>query len=733
MPLFLLGWIGWGFCGALVALCAQVPFTPPQHGGSLTTKTSAFTPKTMLEIPLIGETVANPSGTFAAVFVSRLDLDTDKLRFDVFVPLNADADIPSYELAIASDGNAFWYDDLTLVIAIRNSTSRTTTLYAHYVSPEVSILEPGELIGTLPTDSASNFQFSPAAQALVFSDYVYPDGDLSKTVENERAWMERKDTALMFDGSTFTRIMDKYTSPRRPSLFTMRVTVDWDGRWRLVDEYINLLADTGHHVLVEGTLDGKQAFHVSDYLVVYTTKDPTLPEALHTKADVYVVDIFARAPPRELTSGRHGATSGPVFSPDGRRIAWLEDAVDGRESSENYIVMHDLEKNEKSVLLRNWDRSPNQLSFSSDGAYLYIVAPDMARIKIFVYPLLQLPSDSLVPKPVTHEGVVSRLQSLPGNRLLFKRQTMANPGDLFILEGLLDVKKAHARQLTDLSRDSLRHIEKPERTEFFFKGAAGRRVHGFTVKPAGWTVEASRNRTWPVALIIHGGPEYFEGDMWNTHTHPYTFAHRGYFFIAINPTGSISFGKELTEAINGDWGGDPFKDLRIGFKQALQIHPEIDSERAVAVGGSYGGYAINWIQSNPEFGFNFKALVCLAGIFDLHNFAYTIDLNYFMNYEWTGKPWEKNVLKKFAEQSPSSFVHKWSTPQLIFHGDIDFRVPVTEGIAAFSALQQRGVPSRLIIFKEESHGWRKPHNLLIYYDEMFRWLDFYVNSTSTAF
>jgi len=137
------------------------------------------------------------------------------------------------------------------------------------------------------------------------------------------------------------------------------------------------------------------------------------------------------------------------------------------------------------------------------------------------------------------------------------------------------------------------------------------------------------------------------------------------------------------------------------------------------------------IQSNQVVGFTFKALCSVAGVFDLHSYAYTIDTAHTANYEWTGNPWEKHVLKTFAEQSPSNFVNKWSTPELVIHGDLDFRTPVTEGLATFSALQQRKVPSRLLIFKEESHIIRKPHNLLVYYEEMLNWFDQFVGSNNT--
>jgi len=260
--------------------------------------------------------------------------------------------------------------------------------------------------------------------------------------------------------------------------------------------------------------------------------------------------------------------------------------------------------------------------------------------------------------------------------------------------------------------------------EFWFKGAADKDVQGWTIKPKGW--KAGEKKKWPVILFIHGGPQGIWGDDWSTRWNPNVFAQQGYFIIMINPTGSTTFGQEFTDAISEDWGGKPFVDMINGWKYALNQHPEIDPERAVAAGASWGGYAINWIQSNPEFGFGFKALFCHDGVFDPRYNGYSTDELFFFNNEWGGRPWDEKAKSLLQQFNPAELVHKWSTPQLIVHGSKDYRLPETEGIGAFHALQQLGIPSRLVIFPDENHWVLDPGNSLKWHYEVLRWFDEYV-------
>ncbi|KAG9094444.1 hypothetical protein FRC07_011302, partial [Ceratobasidium sp. 392] len=238
------------------------------------------------------------------------------------------------------------------------------------------------------------------------------------------------------------------------------------------------------------------------------------------------------------------------------------------------------------------------------------------------------------------------------------------------------------------------------------------------VRPPGADAESVKEgKKWPAVLLIHGGPQGAWEDSWSTRWNPQVFAQQGYFVVAINPTGSTTFGQEFTDAIAGDWGGKPFEDLRKGWKYVLDNYKEIDPERAVAAGASWGGYAINWIQGHPEFGFNFKALVCHDGVFDTVYNGFATDELYFFNHDFGGPPWDARSRKTAEKFNPANFVSRWSTPQLIIHGSKDYRLAETEGLGAFNALQSRGVPSRIVIFPDENHWVLRPGNSLKWHYE----------------
>jgi len=268
-------------------------------------------------------------------------------------------------------------------------------------------------------------------------------------------------------------------------------------------------------------------------------------------------------------------------------------------------------------------------------------------------------------------------------------------------------------------------LRSPE--DFYFEGAEGKQVHGFVVKPHGWK-EGDEKKKWPGLLFIHGGPQGVWDDRWSTRWNPNVFAHQGYFVVAINPTGSTTFGQDFTDAITKDWGGKPFVDLQKGWKYALDKYPEIDPDRAVAAGASWGGYAINWIQGHPEYEFNFKALVCHDGVFDATYNGYSTDELFFFNHDWAGRPWDKETKELLEKYNPINYVHKWSTPQLVIHGSKDYRLPETDGIGAFHALKQQGVPTRLVIFPDENHWVLNHGNSLKWHYEVFRWFDLYVGN-----
>ncbi|KAJ3491680.1 hypothetical protein NLI96_g535 [Meripilus lineatus] len=760
---------GLGFPISILGLTAQVPLLnqSPQSPAAnnipamakpddfvLKQGSDVFSPPDLIALARPGTGVANPSGDLVLVPVSKYSVDEKKNKKSLFLaPI--ESNVQPLEIPLPDGGEAFWINTRTLghVVDDGEGKDKVKALYALEVqfnadnvdSPNaLSIPDPPTLIGKFPTSTATNFRHTLRSGYLVFSDYVYADGDLNTAKEQDEAWENRGNSAFVYD-ETFDRHWDAWVGPKKSSVFSVKLSQDPDRVWSLDTKFVNLLNGTGHSAPVE-PFGGLDDFDVSQSHLIYTTKDPKLPPAWHTKQNVYIVDLDGTSKPKELTSGEQGATHSPVLSPQGDKAAWLELDQDGHESDRAKIVIYDLNKDVRYTLTQQWDRSPDALAFSNDGDSIFFSAGDLARVKVFVLPLPSTPSASttnpelsreyVTPIALTHTGAVSGVQPLSNGRVLFTRSSLTSPNDVFVLRDVdaLDLHSADSQaqakqvvkvnQLTKFTADALSSKHLSEGEDFWFKGADDKDIQGWVIKPHGF--KKGETKKWPVVLLIHGGPEGAWEDQWSTRWNPNIFAQQGYLTIAINPTGSTTFGQELTNAIKKEWGGKPFTDLQKGWKYILEQYPEIDTDRAVAAGASYGGYAINWIQGHPEFGFNFKALVCHDGAFDVRYTGFATDELYFSNYEFGGRPWEEDAKATMKKWNPLEFAHKWSTPQLLIHGSKDFRLVEGESLGAFHTLQQLGVPSRLVIFPDENHWVLNHGNSLKWHYEVFRWFDKFV-------
>ncbi|KAF5369307.1 hypothetical protein D9758_002810 [Tetrapyrgos nigripes] len=749
-----------------LGLSAQVPFQslPAPSSGNMSPKDAfqfkegpdVFSPKDLVELGRPGAAVANHAGDLALIPHSKFSFEENENKKKVFVAALGSS-VEPVELATAAGGEAFWLTGRTVAHVVEGE-NKTLDLYTidvtfHTNEGIVDVLrtESPRKIGSFPTNGATNFRYSSAGY-LVFSEYVYPDGQLETVKEQDEAWENRGTTALVYD-RTYERHWDTWAGPKTSTLFSVPLSQDPDHEWHFGNQFVNLLQGTGHNSPVE-PFGGTEDYDVSGNQVIYTSTDPDHADsaAWHTRQNVYVVDIRGGSKPKQLTSGTQGATHNPVFNEKGTKAAWLEMDKDGYESDRAKIVVYDLTKDVRYTLTQKWDRSPDSLAFSKDGDFIYFTAGDIARIKVYVLPIPPTPSESTTdpdlspkyytPVPINEDGAASGLQTLYFGKLIFSKSSLTSPNDLFFVTGLKALEQeivqsdsvakftGSIQQVTHFTEDELKGKNLSQGEDFWFKGAGDIDVHGLALKPRGW--EEGQKKKYPVVLLIHGGPQGAWEDQWSTRWNPNVFVQQGYFVIMMNPTGSTTYGQNFTDGITGDWGGKPFVDLQKGWKHALEKYPEINPDRAVAAGASWGGYAINWIQGHPEFGFGFKALVCHDGVFDTTYNGFSTDELFFFNHDWTGRPWDKRSKELSQKFNPSNYVSKWGTPQLVIHGSKDYRLPETEGIGVFHALQQLGIPSRLVIFPDENHWVINHGNSLKWHYEVFRWFDQFVGDKAQA-
>jgi len=306
------------------------------------------------------------------------------------------------------------------------------------------------------------------------------------------------------------------------------------------------------------------------------------------------------------------------------------------------------------------------------------------------------------------EGHIGNVTPLPNGALLYTRDTASSPAELWIAE-----KGKAPRQLSRANDAQLATLV-PLRTERFnFKGAGGATVWGQIHTPAGATGKL------PVLLFVHGGPQGSFNDAWSFRWNPRVFASQGYAVVSIDFHGSTGYGQAFTDSINRDWGGKPLEDLKLGLEAALATHPQLDGTRACALGASYGGYMMNWIQGQwPD---RFKCLVNHNGVFDSRGMAYGTEELWFNEWEHGGRPYYETP-EEYEKWNPANHVARWQTPMLIVIGQKDYRIPYVQGLGAFTALQRKGVEAELLVFPDENHWVLKPKNSLQWHRTVFAWL-----------
>ncbi|KAG1872451.1 alpha beta-hydrolase [Suillus subalutaceus] len=700
---------------------------------TLSERANALSPQDMLTLPRPGVPLPNDIGDLAIVPISTHSFQDRKTHKSLSVIALGDSH--TYDIPLPDGGDAFWLDSRTIAHVVTKND--TQSLYTIPISTSPLSSDPSSHVGSFPITTASAFRYSPSAQRLVFSAYVYPDGLVETVKEQDTAYENRGNSGLVYD-EMFERHWDTWVGPKSKALIGVSLA-KVGAKWVLGETYVNVLKGTGLSSPVE-PFGETNDYDISQTHVIFTAMDPQLPRAVHTRQNVYLVAHDGKDL-RQLTSGIQGATHSPVFSPSGDKVAWLELALDGHESDRAKVVIYDLKENVRFTITEDWDRSPDSIIFSPSSALIYATTGDHARIKVFVLAVPPTPPSNTTqttqPTALTSSGSISGFTPIPGGRATFALSSLTSPNEVYKLSGLdaaerdllagrkADVKATTVTRLTSFSSAGLQGKDLSPGKDFWFKGTAEEQdIHGYVITPPGF--ERGVNGKWPAVMLIHGGPEWACFDQWWTFWNPNVFASQGYVVVAINPTGSTSFGQKFTDGVNKNWGGRPIQDLLMGWKYILQEYPEIDQNRTVAAGASYGGYAINWIQGNPELGFGFKALVCHNGMFDTTYDSYVTDEPFSFNHGWGGRPWEPAALEASRKYSPAYTVAKWSTPQLTIHSSKDYRLPESDGIAVFHALQQRGVPSRLLIFPDENHLVLDAGNGLKWHYEVFRWFDQFI-------
>ena len=472
------------------------------------------------------------------------------------------------------------------------------------------------------------------------------------------------------------------------------------------------------------------AFSPDGAEITYTAKDAGRADAWSTDLNLYVV-ATAGGSATVITSANKGADQNPVYTPNGRFIAYASQRRAGFESDRWRLMLYERSTKTSRELLPSWDRNADSYFFAPDMSALYVNTMDAGREKLYRFALEQGTAGASLVKPRGPAAIVgdhnnaSFTVSADGHVLAWVRDAADRPAEVFVA-GVEPNGNASARQLTHendalVSRLAVNPVE-----DFWFKGAGGDSVQGFIVKPPHWQA----GRKYPAVLLIHGGPQGAWLDQWHSRWNYQMFAAPGFALVIVNPRGSTGYGQAFVDGVSKDWGGKVYTDLMNGLDAALARNSWMDRSRLGAAGGSFGGYMVDWIAGHST---RFKALVSHAGPFNLENMNTATEELWFPEWEYGGDFWNPKAMREqYRLFSPHLYAKNFKTPTLVSGGELDFRVPYTEDLSMFTALQRQGVPSRLVIFPDEGHWVLKPQNQRLWWGEVQSWLTRYLGTSPVS-
>lgn len=652
-----------------------------------------FTPQDLVALSRVGAPVTSPDGRWVVWDQRETDLAANKGRRDLWrldlksrdsVPQKfASSDAEESDPAFGPDGALYFLSNRKDgVNAVWRATMAGGT--------------PTQVTGAF---DLSGFKISPRGNAIL----VWADRPVGATSLDARVPDKAKDagSGRTYD-QLFVRHWDSWTDGQRSQLFVLPLAGGKAaGPGRAIEGA--LVGDSPSKPMGGGE---ELAWSRDGSTVYFALREAGRIEPLSTNLDIFAAPADGSTSPVNLTPDNKGTDTAPAVSPDGRWLAWTAMKRAGYEADRLVLWVRDLQTGQTRALTEKWDRSVGSLKWAPNSASLYVTAEDVLDVPLFRVDLADGEAHRL-----TGAGHVAAFAVQPDGGLVYALDSITAPADLYAW-----APSGKVTRLTSVNAAKLAGVDVPAMTRFNFKGADGDTVWGWALRPAQLAAGAKA----PVAFLVHGGPQGSFNDSWSYRWNPMAWAGHGYAVVSVDFHGSTGYGQAFTDAINQSWGGRPLTDLKAGLKAATERFDFLAGDDVCAAGGSYGGYMMNWIEGNwPD---RFKCIVQHDGVFDARAMAYETEELWFDEWEHGGKPYYEDPAA-FEKWNPVNDVVKWKTPQLVITSEKDFRIPYTQGLAAFTALQRRNIPSKLLVFPDENHWVLKPKNSLQWYRTVFDWMD----------
>ncbi|KAJ9648346.1 hypothetical protein H2201_000533 [Coniosporium apollinis] len=688
----------------------------------MTIRAARFTPEVLLSAPRRSAGVPNADGSKVLYTLSTYSFAEHSGGSEVRV-----LDTATQESTVLTDAGGSepnWLGDQVLML-VSGSNGTTDVL----VGPVNGFANSNYTAGNIDA-SASSVKLAAledGSYAIAFAALAKPDGSLYNA---EKAPAPTSSGRLY--RAMFVRHWDTWITPNRNAIFYAKLSRgsgnSTSGNTYTMSNPVNALKGTELESPVP-PFGGTDHFDISTSGLIFVARDPDLNPATNTKMNVYYSPLTfseTTAPPPVNVSvpGFDGAASSPVFSPNGMSAAFLKMRQNGYESDKNQIfIIPDIGRPDLVVPMLatadgigQWDRSPSTIAWSHDGQTLYLLAEDLGSVPLWSLPV-NTGAGSRLPQLLAKQGSFNSIRPLSTGDVFVSGTSLVDNSAYYLVSpeatGIQRVISSNSRNGTAFG------LSRSQVSEVWWPGAAnGTRIHAWVFKPSTF----KENATYPLAYLIHGGPQGAWEDSWSTRWNPAVFAEQGYVVVAPNPTGSTGYGQAFTDAIQNQWGGLPYEDLVLGWEYISQNMNYVDTDRAVALGASYGGYMMNWIQGH-DLGRVFKALVTHDGVFSMAGQMASEEL-YFPQHEFGGPFW--NNTENWLRWDPARFTHNWATPHLIIHSELDYRLTISEGLAAFHLLQAKGVESQFLTFPDENHWVLNRENSLLWHTVVLDWINAHV-------
>jgi len=678
-----------------VNACSVVGTPLSGNPAALSEQTHPFSVQDMLTMDRLSDPQVSPDGKWIVFVLRQTDLEANKGRTDLWLVRADGTDLRRLTSHPQGDSNPRWAPDGKSVFFISTRSDSAQVWRIRVDGGEA------QQVTDLPLDVA-NLLVSPDGKHIAFTMEVFPDCKTAADTKDKLDKIKQRKTSGRIYERIFVRHWDTWKDGRRSHLFVMP-----SAGGDVVDLMQGMDADTpskpfGGTEEITFTPDGKG--------IIFSARDAGRAEPWSTDFNLYRVPIDGSKPPKPFTARNEAWDTSPVFSPDGKTLAYLAMARPGYESDRFRIILQPWPGARRRALTENWDRSPSSICWSADSKTIYVTAANVGQKSLFA---INVKTGAV--RTIVKEGNISS-PGIAAGRIIFGLNNLRSPVELYSVKP----DGGDIRKITNINAEKIAAVRMGEYEQFTFAGWNDETVYCYVVKP----VDFDPAKKYPVAFLIHGGPQGSFGNSFHYRWNPQAYAGAGYAAVMVDFHGSTGYGQAFTDSIRGDWGGKPLKDLQKGLAAALKRYPWMDSDRVGALGASFGGYMINWLAGNwPN---RFRCLVNHDGNIDERMAYFDTEELWFPEWDHLGTPWDNPA--GYEKHNPVNFVKNWKTPMLVIHGALDFRVADTQGLGTFNALQRLGIPSKLLYFPDENHWVLKPANSILWHETVIAWLDHWLKN-----